>query len=63
MKDSDKAETFTVEETARILGIGRQTAYDLASEGELPGAFRLGKRIMVSKRALERFLEEPRMIR
>ena len=39
--------TMKVEEAARILGIGRQTAYDLAARGELPGALRLGRRWVV----------------
>ena len=49
--------TMKVEEAARVLGIGRQTAYDLAAQGKLPGALRLGHRIVVSKKALERFLD------
>ena len=51
--------TMKVEEAARMLGIGRQTAYDLVAQGKLPGALRLGRRIVVSKKALERFLESP----
>ena len=57
MSDLSKSATIKVEEAAHILGIGRQTAYDLAAQGKLPGARRLGRRIVVSKRALERFLE------
>ena len=52
-----EAQTFKVEEAAKLLGIGRQTAYHLAQEGKLPGALRLGRRIVVSRRALEAFLE------
>ena len=63
MKDLSKAETLTVTEAAQVLGIGRQTAYDLVVAGKLPGAFRLGKRWLVSKRALERFLEAPEVAR
>jgi excisionase family DNA binding protein len=48
--------TITVEETALQLGIGRNLAYDLARRGKLPGAIRLGRRILVSKKALESFL-------
>ena len=51
--------TIKVEEAAALLGIGRQTAYDLAAQGKLPGALRLGRRIVVSKKALDRFLESP----
>ena len=49
--------TLKVEEAAKRLGIGRQTAYQLAREGKLPGALRLGGRIVVSKRLLESFLD------
>ena len=49
--------TIKVDEAAKLLGIGRQTAYELARQGKLPGARRLGKRIVVSLRALEKFLE------
>ena len=49
--------TINVEAAARLLGIGRQTAYELARQGKLPGARRLGRRIVVSRKALEMFLE------
>ena len=53
--------TISVETAAKRLGIGRQLAYSLAREGKLPGALRLGKkRIVVSRRALEAFLEGER---
>jgi excisionase family DNA binding protein len=49
--------TITVTSAAKLLGIGRQTAYELARQGKLPGALRLGNRIVVSRYALARFLE------
>ncbi len=52
-----RAATLKVEEAAIILGIGRQTAYELAKQGKLPGALRLGRRIVVSRSQLEHFLE------
>ena len=45
--------TITVEEAAQLLGIGRQTAYNLAAEGKLPGVLRLGRRLVVGRKALE----------
>ena len=48
--------TMKIDEAAQVLGIGRQTAYDLANEGKLPGAIRLGKRWVVSRKALEEVL-------
>ena len=53
----DERKTLTVVEAANILGIGRNTAYELARQGKLPGALRLGRRILVSRKALEGFLE------
>ena len=49
--------TVKVEEAARILGIGRQTAYELAAQGKLPGALRLGRRWVVSLKVLNAWLE------
>ena len=48
---------MTVEEAAALLGIGRQTAYDLAARGGLPGALRLGRRWVISRKALDAWLE------
>ena len=48
--------TLTVPEAAKLLGIGRNTAYNLARQGKLPGVIELGKRLVVSKAALEKVL-------
>ena len=55
--DVKEVETVKVSEAARVLGISRATAYNLAHTGELPGVRRLGSRWVVSKRLLEEFLE------
>ena len=55
---ADKSSTMKVEEAAQVLGIGRQLAYDLAAQGKLPGARRLGRRIVVSRKALLDFLAD-----
>ena len=52
-----EAATVSVGQAAELLGIGRNLAYELARRGELPGALRLGRRIVVSRKALETFLE------
>jgi len=49
--------TMNVPAAARLLGISRTLAFQLAARGELPGQLRLGKRIVVSRRALERALD------
>ena len=51
--------TLTVEEAAKLLGIGRQLAYDRVKTGEIP-VLRVGRRLLVPRRALEQLLEEPK---
>jgi len=48
--------TLTVEEAARLLGISRALAYELVTRDELPH-LRLGRRIVVPRRALESMLD------
>ena len=55
--DNEQKMTLTIPDTASALGIGRHTAYTLAGEGKLPGAVRLGGRILISRKALERFVD------
>ena len=47
--------TLSVEEAGRILGISRGAAYARAEDGSLP-TIRLGKRLLVPKRALDKML-------
>ena len=49
-------QTLTVEEACDRLGIGRTLGYELARRGELPGVIRLGRRLLVSRPALDRVL-------
>jgi excisionase family DNA binding protein len=51
--------TYTIEQAAQLLGIGRSLAYELAEEGTLPGVKRLGRRYLVSRVALDTWLESP----
>lgn len=47
MNDNDiQPLTVTVEQAAKLLGIGRSTAYELVRTGDLP-SLRLGRRIVV----------------
>lgn len=49
--------TLTVQETAKILGLSRGTAFEQARQGILPGLLpRVGRRQLVSKALLERYL-------
>ena len=47
--------TLSVTEVAAVLGVGRNTAYNLVKSGELK-ALRIGRQIRVSKNELLRFL-------
>jgi excisionase family DNA binding protein len=51
--------THTVEETAEILGISRQTAYEGCRRGDIP-CVRIGKRMLVPAEALARILSAGR---
>jgi excisionase family DNA binding protein len=51
--------TIDVPTAAKMLGISRGGAYELVRRGELPGAIRLGGRIVVSRSALERYIDNP----
>ena len=48
-------QTLTVEEAAALLGIGRNSAYQAIVRGELP-VIRIGRRLLISKTALEGLL-------
>lgn len=52
-----ETEVMTVKQASKRLKISRALAYQLAREGKLPGAIRLGsKRIIVSVAKFERWL-------
>ena len=55
--DYAETQTLTVEEAAARLGISRTLAYELAKADRLPApVFRLGRRLVVSRLALEQAL-------
>ena len=49
--------TLSVDEAAALLGISRALAYELIARRELP-SLRLGRRIVVPRRALEQLVEQ-----
>lgn len=51
-------QTYTVEEAAKILGIGRASAYEAVHRGDIP-SIRIGDRILVPKAALDWMLGHP----
>jgi len=52
----DGRDAFTVEETGKILGISRASAFAAANKGQIP-TIRIGKRLIVPRRGLERMLD------
>jgi len=56
----DQCLTVTVVEAARLLGISRETAYDLVRRGAIP-SIRLGRRILVPKKALDELLSRAKV--
>ena len=54
---NNKRLCLSVPEAAKMLGISRGLAYGLARSGKLP-ALRFGRRLLISRAALERMLNE-----
>jgi Helix-turn-helix domain len=52
----DGRDAFTVEEAGKILGISRASAFAAANRGDIP-TIRIGKRLIVPRRGLERMLD------
>ncbi len=49
--------TVSIPDAARILGIGRNSAYEAAARGQIP-TIRLGRRLLVPTDALDRMLRK-----
>ena len=54
-KQTPKNRTYTVEDIAAILGIGKSSAYKLANSGEFQ-AIRIGNMIRISRKSFEDWL-------
>ena len=48
--------TYRIEDVAKLLGIGRNSAYDAAKRGDIP-TIKVGRRILVPRAALHRLLD------
>jgi excisionase family DNA binding protein len=55
MRDISERKTYNIEEAGRLLGVGRNQAYDAAKTGQIP-TIKIGKRLLVPKAALDRML-------
>lgn len=54
---ADQPLLVTVQEAARLLGIGRTTMFELIGSGGIK-SIRLGRRRLISRRSLETFVDE-----
>lgn len=54
-KKDGQRETLSIVEAAKILGVGRNQAYEAARRGQIP-VIRIGSRLLVPVAALERML-------
>ena len=61
-RSSSLPDVLTVEQAARYLGIGRNSAYEAARNGAIP-AVRIGRRLLVPKHALEQRLASSGQLR
>jgi excisionase family DNA binding protein len=55
MRRENERLTYKIEEAGRLLGIGRNQAYEAARRGDFP-VIKIGKRMLVPKAALDRML-------
>lgn len=55
----DARDVLTVRDVQHIIGIGRNAAYELIASGRLPAVRVTARRIVVTKKALEAFLDQP----
>ena len=51
-------QTYSVPEAGKMLGVGRNAAYQAVRRGEIP-VIQIGRRLVVPKAALERLLVDP----
>ena len=56
MEQHEKKLVLSIEEAAKVLGISRTLGYQAAKTGELP-TIRIGGRILVSRRVIEKMLD------
>jgi excisionase family DNA binding protein len=54
--DFNTRRTISVDQAARVIGIGRDAAYDAVRNGDIP-SIRVGRRILVPIKALDRLLD------
>jgi excisionase family DNA binding protein len=56
MQGETERKTYKIEEAGRLMGVGRNQAYEAARRGDIP-TIRIGKRLLVPRAALDRLLD------
>jgi hypothetical protein len=51
--------TITIDEWAKLFGVSRKSAYEAAGRDEIQGLIRIGRRLVVSKAAVDAQLAPP----
>lgn len=55
---SEQRKTYSIPQAAKLAGIGKARAYDMARSGELPGVLKLGEgRFLVSRKKFDAYLD------
>ena len=62
VKNISSDRVMNVQEVSIALGVHRTQVYKLAKENRLPGAFRLGKRILISRTVFDDWLRNPNSV-
>ena len=57
IKEKPESLTYSVELAGKLLGISRPSAFEAARRGDIP-TIRIGRRILVPKKALQKMLDE-----
>jgi excisionase family DNA binding protein len=55
----DGRATFTAVEVAQLLGVARDTVYEAANRNEIPGALRIGRRLVFARATVLAWLGNP----
>lgn len=57
-QSSQKKLTYTVPEAAELLNVSPAFVYRMISQNQLPAVIRLGKRVLISSKKLEQFINQ-----
>lgn len=56
LQAESKRLTMDVAEVSRTIGVSKDSVYEAARTGEIPGSLRVGRRLLFSRAAIERWI-------